>query len=306
MKRLSKPAFQAAIDWIQENGRPLEQALIQYYFFEGAETAVLEALAEYQNEDGGFGNGLEADFRLPDSSPLATTVAMQHLIHFAQYEPADKMISKAIDYLEHTFDEKRGGWYAVPEAVNDYPHAFWWTVQEDGMSLIDHHWGNPNAEIIGYLSYYKSKAKKLNVDKLLDQAINHLLNLEGFQSEHEIYCYLRMFTLISEHRTKEVKQQLQRAIESLVQFDQAKWKEYVPFPLKFVHAPSSETFGIPSEDINKNLDYLIEQFEREGKISPNWKWNDYLDVWEQAKVEWTGALTVDTLQTLKRFDRLES
>jgi hypothetical protein len=136
--------------------------------------------------------------------------------------------------------------------VNHYPHAFWWTVQEDGMSWIDHHWGNLSAEIIGYLSHYKSKVKKLNVDKLLDQAINHLLQLKNFESEHEIYCYLRMFKLL------------------------------------FVHSPFSETFDIPSEEININLDYFIEQLENDGKISLNWKWNDYFDVWGtcQSRMDW--------------------
>lgn len=305
LNRLSKHVFQESVNWIQENGRKLEQALLHHSFSDGTETLVLEALAEYQNEDGGFGHGLEADFRLPNSSPLATTVAMQHLIHFDQHEQAAKMITKAIHYFENTFDKKRGGWYAVPEEVNHYPHAFWWTVQEDGMSLIDHHWGNPSAEIIGYLSHYKSKVKQLNVNKLLDQAINHLLQLKNFESEHEIYCYLRMYRLLPELRTKAVIQQLQRAVQTLVQFDQIKWKEYVPFPLKFVYDPFSETFEIPSEEINKNLDYFIKQLESDGKISPNWKWNDYLSEWEHAKIDWIGVLTFDALHTLKRFDRIE-
>lgn len=306
LKRLSKHALQSSINWIQENGRQLERALLHYSFLDGAETSLLEALAKYQNEDGGFGHGLEADFRLPNSSPLATTVAMQHLIHFDQNKQAVEMITRAIHYLENTFDKKRNGWYAVPEEVNHYPHAFWWTIQEDGMSWIDHHWGNPSAEIIGYLTHYKSKVKKINVDKLLDQALNYLLQLKNFKSEHEIYCYLRMVKLLPELRTKDVNQQLQRAVQTLVQFDRTKWKEYVPYPLKFVHAPFSETFKIPSDEINKNLEYFIEQLETEGKINPNWKWNDYLEVWEQAKIEWIGVLTLDTLHTLKRFDRIES
>ncbi|MRG86069.1 hypothetical protein [Salinibacillus xinjiangensis] len=305
MRKLSKQAFQGATNWILKNGRPLEQATIKHSFMDGTTESILNALEKYQNENGGFGHGLEADFRLPDSSSLATTVAMQHLIHFGQLEKADEMITKAIQYFEQSYNEKRGGWYAVPEAVNDYPHAFWWTVHEDGMSWIDHNWGNPSAEIIGYLVKYQTKVQQLDVKKLLDQAINHLLSLEKFESEHEIYCYIRLFHLCPEYETAKVKQQLERAATSLVQYESSKWKEYVPSPLKFVHTPGGNSYGIPLEEVNKNLNYLVEQLETNGVLKPNWEWNDNLDVWEQAKEEWTGVLTLDTLETLRRFGRID-
>lgn len=306
LKKLSKSTFQVATNWILENGRELDQTLMQQLFFEGTETAVLVALAKYQNEDGGFGNGLEADIRMPNSSPLATTVAMQLLTHFDKHELADVMISKSINYFENTFDEQRDGWYAVPENVNHYPHAFWWSVHEDGMSWIDHHWGNPSAEIIGYLFYYQTKVKKLSVDRLLDQAINYLLNLKEFKSEHEIYCYIRLFTLLPEHQTKQVREKLELAVQSLVNYDETKWKEYLPSPLKFVQTPEAEAYGIPLEEINKNLDFLIGKLETNGIIKPNWEWNKYLDVWEQAKIEWAGNLTFDALKTLQSFNRIKS
>lgn len=40
---------------------------------------MLNALGFYQNEDGGFGNGLEADFLNPNSSPMATWAATETL-----------------------------------------------------------------------------------------------------------------------------------------------------------------------------------------------------------------------------------
>ena len=59
--------------------RPLEQILFNYHFRTGSLEDVLDALAVFQNEDGGFGHGLEPDLQSPNSSVLATTVAFQIL-----------------------------------------------------------------------------------------------------------------------------------------------------------------------------------------------------------------------------------
>lgn len=304
MKLLSQETFLHTKKWIQQEARSLEQSLFAYEFEGGSADAVINELAKYQNQDGGFGNGLEADFRLPDSSPLATSVALQHLIQFADHPKADQLIQDAVRYLEYSFLEERQGWLAVPEKVNDYPHAFWWKVHENGMSWIDENWGNPSAELIGYLHIFEDYVQALPVPKLVDQAIQHFLNLETFESEHEIYCYLRMLAMVPSQRTNKVERQLERAVQSVVKLDRENWEKYVPFPLKFVATPQAKTFEIPKFKIEDNLDYFVEKLEEQGKIVPPWEWNDYLDTWEKAKKEWTGVLTLGTLSALKRFERL--
>jgi len=53
--------FERARKWICLNARPIDRARFAYLFENGSREAVLSALAEYQNEDGGFGHALEAD-----------------------------------------------------------------------------------------------------------------------------------------------------------------------------------------------------------------------------------------------------
>ncbi|QHE53943.1 hypothetical protein [Pontibacillus sp. HMF3514] len=306
MKTLSPNAFQQARNWIMTEARPLEQALFSYEYENGSADDVLNELAKFQNKDGGFGNGLEADFRMPHSSPMATSVGLQHLIQFADQPKAEPMIQNAIRYLEYSFLEERQGWLAVPKEVNEYPHAFWWTVHENGMSWIDDNWGNPSAELIGYLHIFEHYVAALNVPKLVDQAVQHFLNLEKFESEHEIYCYLRLLAMVPSQRTEKVEKQIERAVQSVVKLDRENWEKYVPFPLKFVASPESKTYGIPQFKVEDNLDYFVEKIEEHGVIEPTWAWNDYMNVWEEAKREWTGALTLGTLGGLKRFNRMEA
>jgi len=306
MKTLSQEAFQQTRNWITTEARPLEQALFAYEYENGSAEDVLLELEKYQNQDGGFGNGLEADFRMPHSSPLATSVGLQHLIQFADQPKAEQMIADAIRYLEYSFIEERQGWLAVPPQVNDHPHAFWWKVHENGMSWIDAHWGNPSAELIGYLHLFEHNVVALNVPKLIDQAMQHFLSIETFESEHELYCYLRLLAMVPSQRTDKVERQLERGVQSLIKLDRENWEKYVPFPLKFVASPESKTYGIPEFKIEDNLDYFVEKIEEHGVIEPTWEWNDYMDVWKQAKKDWTGVLTLGTLGALTRFNRVQS
>ena len=54
-------AFEKARTFVYRNARPLDLAIWQYHFENGSKEAVMHALSAYQNPDGGFGHGLEAD-----------------------------------------------------------------------------------------------------------------------------------------------------------------------------------------------------------------------------------------------------
>ena len=69
--------LEAAKKFIYTNARPLDLARWQYIFENGSQESVFRFLSAYQNEDGGFGHGLEPDCLNPNSAPLQTWVATQ-------------------------------------------------------------------------------------------------------------------------------------------------------------------------------------------------------------------------------------
>lgn len=71
--------FQKARGFIYRNARPVDLARWRYHFEGGAREEVLTALAAFQNEDGGFGHGLEADSLNPNSCPIQTWNACEIL-----------------------------------------------------------------------------------------------------------------------------------------------------------------------------------------------------------------------------------
>lgn len=66
----------AAKQFVLQNARPIDLAVYKYFFENGSNKTVIEELLKYQNQDGGFGNGLEADYWNPNSSPIATNDAI--------------------------------------------------------------------------------------------------------------------------------------------------------------------------------------------------------------------------------------
>lgn len=152
---LSEEAFKNATDFIQGSARYLERSIYNYRFNNKNRHNVFAALKDYQNPDGGFAHGLGPDLRAPISTPIVTTHAFQKLEDFDKDEINRDLVKKGIKYFEDTFNPERNRWFAVTKEVNDYPHPPWWHYDEEKQgTLIDESWGNPTAEIIGYLKKY--------------------------------------------------------------------------------------------------------------------------------------------------------
>lgn len=305
MARISNRCFYIIKEGIMNNARLLEQKLFEYHFEDANGEAVIEVLSQYQNNDGGFGHGLEPDFKLVSSSAMATSIGLGILSHFDNLELAQEMIRKAIRYLEETYDSNRRGWYAVPKEVNNFPHAPWWTYSDDiKMTVIDISWGNPTAELIGYLSRYRKYLESLNIQFLLEHTVNFLNQKKTFESEHELYCFIRMYNEMGLEYKKMMEKVITLGVRQLINLNETEWINYVPTPLKFIEEGAVDYFQISESDINRNLDYYIRILENNKRIEPNWQWGMYEAEWNVAKREWTGIITLEALIKLRMFNRI--
>ena len=58
MTHSTQDAFKWAADFIWRNARLLDRLRFAYHFLDGTQTAVLNSLRCYQNQDGGFGHAI--------------------------------------------------------------------------------------------------------------------------------------------------------------------------------------------------------------------------------------------------------
>lgn len=92
--------FQKAKEFIYRNARPLDLARFRYHFENGSTEDVLNALAFYQNEDGGFGHALEPDSWNPNSSPIQTWYATEILREIGFTDSSHPITAGILKYLE--------------------------------------------------------------------------------------------------------------------------------------------------------------------------------------------------------------
>lgn len=305
--QLTRERQEAARAFMMTRARPLERTLYAHFFEEADARAALDALAAYQNADGGFGHGVEPDLRTPASSAIGTSVALQTL-RDTRTPATHPLVERAIAYLLATYDAAGEVWPIIPAAANDAPHAPWWTWSE----TLAENWGgfraNPRAEIVGYLYDYAALVPPELLARLTDAVVEHAEALPDAMEMHDLLCYLRL----AETRTlpdaarERLRARLARAIGATVVFDTGAWGGYGLTPLDAAPSPSAAFAGEVRGAIERNLDYAIAQQAEDGSWSPAWSWEDaYPEAWAAARVELHGVLTLKMLRSLRDWGRFE-
>jgi hypothetical protein len=303
VKQLSQAGQERARAYIYEHARPLERSLYAYHFEGGTRDTVFAELARFQNEDGGFGNALESDMRLPDSSALATTTALQILT--ALEAGADHpLVQLAMRYLVDCYDADNQVWPIIPPNVDDAPHAPWWTYRPDPAA----HLSNPRPEVLSYGFTYPGLMPADLRDGLVEPVLVHFeAQPDCWEGHDDLACYVRLAenpAVPAAIRTRLLRK-LEQAVACTVERDPAAWAAYSCKPLKLIHGPDSVFAAALADAVAANLDYEIAHQQADGSWLPNWHWAGlYPEAWPTAAQEWAGVLTLEHLLTLRRFDRL--
>ncbi len=237
MLMLSSAAMDRARTFIYSHARPLERALYAYHFESGSAEAVFDALAAFQNPDGGFGRALEPDVRLPESSALATTTGLQ-ILRALGAESSHPLVSGAMRYLLSIYDMHHQAWPIIPPNVDSAPHAPWWFYRPD----LTLHLSNPRPEIAGYCILYADLVPAVLRESLLDSVLDHFDSLPDKMDLHDdLLCYVRLAETepLPESIRAHLITKLDRMISASVSRDSAAWDGYVMRPLKAVRSPES-------------------------------------------------------------------
>ncbi|MDF2671691.1 MAG: hypothetical protein K0R67_3997 [Paenibacillus sp.] len=300
MKVLSKERYDQARLFMETEARELEKALFAYEFDSGTPDKVWEALHAYCNEDGGFGRAIEPDIRCEASSALGTSIALRHLVRTGA-PSHNELVTSAVSYLIATarMDGSQIGWDIVPPAVSEAPRAIWW---EYNGSRSD--WGNPGAELTSYLLVYQDAVPVDFLQTLTTHAKQYINNLETYES-HELQCLLILFDQLSSEEQTLLSPKIEEMIAACVETNPEKWSGYCLQPIQVVTTPQNRYYSLLQEAVHKNLDNLLEQQSPEGAWSPSWTWGRFEQDWENARREWQGVITLNNLQLLQAFSRIE-
>jgi hypothetical protein len=259
---------------------------------------VLEALAAFQNADGGYGHALEPDLRLPASSGIATLTGLDVLreIHAEADEP---QVRRALAWVVSAYDEALPGWRSVPPAVDDFAHARHWSWDRHAAGAAWPHILVPGAGLLSHLQRWRALAPAALVASYTDAFRVHIESLERCDFGDGLHY-------ASTVDAPELRTKLRQLARDSVNANPAEWAGYVNKPLKLAPLPGSLFADVLAGPVAANLDYEIEQQQSDGGWLPNWSWfGAYEAEWQVAKREWRGELTLKTLRSLRAFGRIE-
>lgn len=303
---LTQDRFDAACAFAARSARPLDRALLDLALGVDAFQSALDALAEFQNEDGGFGHGLEPDLASPASSAISTSIGLRLLARLDT--PGDHpMVRGCIRWLDANFDRAAGVWPIIGPGVDLAPHAPWWSWS-DSMAGSESVAGakngfrfNPTAEILGLLYVYRDDVPAGLIDAAETAMCETICRTTVIESAYDLKCALRLA------ETKAAPAHLALPLRSVVLRTIAArdpGDEHAS-ALDLAPTPTSLAFAAMSERLDEGLAALIKGQQADGGWTPFWDWG-FVEAraWERARRDWRGWLTREALETLMAHGRV--
>lgn len=302
MEKLQESQIKNIQKYIFRNGRAIEKAKWNYLFNNGGKEAIVSELVKYQNRDGGFGNGLEADFLLPASSSIASTEAVLTAYDY-ELNCEENWVKSLLNYFENTIQKTPSFWEKVPKEVNNYPHAPWWDYAADTRFTP-----NPCAVIASAFIKYGNDGQKALGYEIAARCIEFLNSNEPCY-DHDCYCLQRLFIVLQELNSTLIDdiaiKSMERRILNCLCTDESKWMEYVAQPLDLVDSPSSQWHKLVEPFMEKNLFFWFNTLKEEGFWNPNFSWGVDSEIARNVTKIWGCYITVKRVRIFKAFGFIE-
>ena len=129
MKKLSLDDYSKLRRLVYRSANTMIFTQWRFAFENGDPEDALSVLACYQNEDGGFGNTLEANCWNPNSSPYITSFAISIIdgLHYTFADRNHPILKGILKYLASGSYATETGWLGMADIPtnNDYSHAPW-------------------------------------------------------------------------------------------------------------------------------------------------------------------------------------
>jgi len=176
-------------------------------------------------------------------------------------------------------------------------------VPDDGYleKDLDWAWGNPGAEIVGYLWRYRELVPPEFLAHVTSVAMAHFRGIEGHVSTFCDLCFLRCANFIDEMYREEIIQKLIATVaHHNLERDHSKWEStYFVKPYWYAMTPDSPLHPVLKEEIEYCLDFDIRTQEEDGSA--------YLTcpVTGVGRTIWKSVWTLESLRVLKAYGRIE-
>lgn len=296
--KMTNAAYQRACEFVRTEGRRLDAERLEHTLSGGNTTGVLEALAPFQNEDGGFGHGIEPDFRTPASTALATSVGLG-VLRSLGIGSDHAMVRGAIAYLVDTVDQQCWVWPIINADVDLAPHAPWWNYSSNLAESWNQFRFNPTAELLGYCHEHSSLVPDDMLGRLSDTMIENLVAAGTLTSFYDIRCCLALY------ETPGLPQDVKAPLTESLKTSAAALDLNNPHAnyLDLIPTPDSLLAEVVADHFAASVDKTIRTQEDNGSWAPWWDWSEVSEAaWRKAEVEWRGSIARVVIKVFAAHD----
>lgn len=292
--------FNSLVKGIMTYGRKVEIALLNTLFFDGDQDEVIKELSLYQNEDGGFGYGLEPDYMNPFSSPIQTWQATL-ILRDLEISSDHQMIVNILSYLEKSYQKDIRKWALTIPSNNEYPHAPWWHHQEQ-LELSF----NPSASLAGFIFLHANPnslvylyAKEVIYDVLL------YVSLKKDPIEvHEMRCILDLVNdldkMDKDILSPSLKERLLNHMDLVIEKDSSQWfTSYSAKPSSIITSYPSFGSSIYKDLLDKEIELALLSRNEEGLWNITWSWDNYPEAFKKASRTYQAIIALNYLKLMK-------
>ncbi|RRR98595.1 hypothetical protein [Glycomyces terrestris] len=291
MKTLTEDAFAAAERYLELHARLVDRLRFAHAFLGAPGELVRNAVAAYQNLDGGFGHAIEPDLRGSGSQPQGAEIALWMVEGIAAAD--EPMLLRACDWLEAHATEDGGVPWVLPSVLDD-ERAPWWQPQGEKPPAAL----NPTAPIAGLLHAHGVDHPWLGpATEFCWQAIAGISEIGAYDA----MCILTFLERVPDRERAEAEfQRLRASLRDAAALDPDA-PGHVHSPVDLAPRPDAMARRLFSDDeLNLHLDRVIDAQGGDGGWAPNF------ELWTPVVAhEWGGYLTLARLRTLQAYGRIE-
>ena len=257
----------------------------------------------YQNEDGGFGHGLEPDCWNTVSSPIQTWAATEIVREVGLKDAAHPIIRGILRYLGSASDFNGHVWLQTIPSNNDCPHAPWWSYVPSQEPTY-----NPTASLAGFILKYAGRESELFATgvRLAKEAYAFFRTNAPMDSMHTVSCFVELYEDLEELDRNgdidmgEFRDLLQQQIRHVLTWDTSVWStEYACKPSLFIHSKDSPFYLQNKELCDFECEFLSQTQEADGTWKITWEWENDPEQWHISKNWWKSDLILKIVKFYK-------
>lgn len=267
---MSKLNLEIVSNWMHRYARELDLCIWKCLFLNGRAEDVANSLLHYQNEDGGFGNGLDPDNWNPNSVPYACLYAIETL-NLVKFHDMNHPVYEGIKkYLENTGIAQ---WVFTLPSNDNYPHASFYNYSKEYNEVESQ--GIIISLSAFVLEYMPNTTIYDSVIEQLDSFINRIYdnNLGDMGPSSYITLVDTMQRLgISGYDYDELQNRLSIIVNAQMQKDEKMWEGYGYRPSDFIKSKNSIFLQGNEEIVKTECDYLIRTLPINDVWPVSWCW----------------------------------